>query len=126
MTALTIDQEYRWKGFGDGMGQWLSKCRLRILKPHPEQSIVIVSDLGRDTGTSITNCAEILATRIVQEYELDPACLMWVEHYPGDGSFPDEEFALVSFDWNDRRAINPDWRHISRGKLEGMLPDVRV
>ena len=76
MTALVIDQEYHWEGFGDGIGQWLSKCRLRIFRPHPEQAIVLVSDLGRDTGTSITNCAEILATRIVQEHELDSACLM--------------------------------------------------
>ena len=37
--------------------------------------MVSLSDLGEDSGTSITNCAAQLATLIVRDFELDPATI---------------------------------------------------
>jgi len=47
----------------------------RIFQPHPEQTIVIVSNAGGDSGTTITNCAEYLASQIVKEFAIDPAAI---------------------------------------------------
>lgn len=69
-----VDKTYRWTGFGNGLGNWASHCRIRIFRPHPEQIVVIASDLGEDSGTSITNCAEGLATLVVRDFGLDLPC----------------------------------------------------
>ncbi len=67
-----VEQTYTWKGFGDGFGEWESCCRLQIFEIHPELTVVIASDLGKDSGTSITNCAEQLAANVVKDFHLDP------------------------------------------------------
>ncbi len=59
---LTTDKNYRWQGYGDGFGNRHSHCRIRIFHAHPESVVVVVSDQGNDTGTSITNCVGQLAT----------------------------------------------------------------
>ncbi len=114
------DKEYHWKGFGNGNGDWDSFCRLLIFDSD-ESTFVVVSDLGMDTGTSITNSAEHIATLVVRDYKLDPSKLTWIECYPGS----DIELSLVSFTWQvqllglGRRyvgcqhiASSPVWRHL--------------
>jgi hypothetical protein len=56
---MWVKEEYSWAGFGNGLGSWESKCGLIIKQPHPEQTIVVVSDLGEDSGTSITKVISI-------------------------------------------------------------------
>lgn len=114
---LTIDQTYRWQGFGDGFGKWESRCRLRIFRSHPEAIVVVASDQGGDTGTTITNCAEHLATAVVKEYAVDPAVLTWIEHLPES----EAQFSLVEFDWSDRqKASRPRWRYLTREEAEAI------
>jgi len=60
---LILDQIYQWTGFGDGQGLWTSQCRLRLYRPPRTEMIVIVSDLGSESGTSVTNCAAQLASK---------------------------------------------------------------
>jgi hypothetical protein len=60
-----IDPLFRWRGFGDGFGTWESKCRLRIYEA-PARAVVIATELPENTGTSITNAAEHLATLVVK------------------------------------------------------------
>lgn len=106
---LTTDRTDYWRGFGDGFGNWESHCRLRIFRPHPEAIVVVVSDQGGDTGTSITNCASQLATRVVKEFELDLARLTWIEHIPTS----EAEFSLVQFDWQGNTARHPRWSYLT-------------
>ncbi len=80
--ANTVDQTYVWRGCGDRFGEWEFCCRLRIFDVHPELLIVIVSNLRCDNGTTITNCAEQLATNVVKDFNLDPRSLTWIEHLP--------------------------------------------
>lgn len=70
-----IDCTFTWKGNGQ-LGNWESYCQLRIFRPHPEQKVVIVLDLGKDTGTSITNSLPKLAELVVEQYEIAPATLI--------------------------------------------------
>lgn len=116
-----VDENYTWKGFGNGVGKWDSCCRIRIFHPHPEQQVAIASDLGQDTATSITNCADSLATLIVRDFTLDPILLLWIEHYPYlRQEDPLAEFSRVQFDWNGRVASYSRWAHISLQEAEAL------
>jgi hypothetical protein len=116
MTVL-IDQTYHWQGFGNGVGTWLSQCRIRVFQPHPEHTVVIASDLGGDNGTSITNCADHLASLVVQEFQLDPAALTWIEHLPDSSA----AFSLVEFDWLGTIASFPRWSHLHPEQVEALV-----
>lgn len=116
---VLVDQTFTWKGFGNGFGKWDSCCRIRIFQPHPEQQVVVVSDLGSNTGTSVTNCADGLATLVVGDFDLDPVLVLWIEHYP-DLRWVDSsaEFSRVVFDWNGCQATYPRWSSLTRQEAE--------
>jgi hypothetical protein len=101
--ANTVVQTYVWKGCGDRFGEWEFCCRLRIFDVHPELLIVIVSNLRCDNGTTITNCAEQLATNVVKDFNLDPRSLTWIEHLPDS----ETEYSQVEFDWDRLQASYP-------------------
>ena len=110
-----IDTLFRWRGFGNGFGAWESLCRLRIYET-PEQAVVIATELPENTGTSITNAAEYLATMVVEQYELRPHTLVWIEHYPACRDLP-ETFALVHLTWDGQRFHTPRWRRLAPADL---------
>lgn len=122
MSKPTVDQIYYWKGFGDGLGQWESYCRLRIWQPHPEQTIVMLSDEGLDSGTSITNCVEYIAPKIAAEFELDPQTTDWIEHYPG---YRQErsgvEFSRVHLQWREQTVVQVHWSPLSQQETECLV-----
>ena len=99
-----IDQIYHYKGYYDCPSQ----CRLQV-----NGNVVIVTDLDGDTGTSITNMAEHLATQVINEFGIKPENLVWIEHYPERGHpldrFP-ENFDLVTFTWDGQRFRKPVWK----------------
>jgi len=118
---LAVDQVYTWTGFANGFGKWDSRCRIRIFRPHPEQIVVIASDLGEDSGTSITNCAEGLATLVVKDFALDPALVLWIEHYPYNRQEdPQTEFSRVQFAWNGGKATKARWSPMSQQEAEAL------
>ena len=108
MTNLITDQTFHWKGFGNGFGSWESRCRLRIVEPPSGSTVVVVSDQGMDTGTFITNCAASLATLVVQQFQLDPEDLIWIEHYPDS----DVECSRVEFVWQGNIAKKTHWSYL--------------
>lgn len=116
-----VDETYTWRGFGNGFGKWDSRCRIRVFRPHPEQIVVIASDLGEDSGTSITNCAEGLANLVVRDFALDPDLLLWIEHYPYyRQEDPKAEFSRVQFAWSGCQATKARWSPISRQEAEAL------
>jgi hypothetical protein len=120
-----IDTIFCWKGWGNGFGNWLSKCRLRIIE-HGDKTIVIATELPDNHGTSITNCAEYLATLVVRQYELFPDRLIWIEHYL-ERSFGKydrlaESYDLVELDWDGERfATPPRWKRITPETVEQLI-----
>jgi len=81
-------------------------------------SIVICSDLVEpDTGTSITNSAEGLATLIWRQYQKlsDGNYLgnnfLFIEHYPRTRhrNHQSEDFSLIQFNWDGQRFSQPRW-----------------
>ena len=70
---------YKYYGFHG----CLSHCDLEIIRSSSTTTLIICTELLDNPGTSVTNLAAELATRVCEEDEtIDPARLLWVEHYP--------------------------------------------
>ena len=102
-----------------------SHCTLEIIG-----NLVIATEHKDNNGTSITNMAEHLATRVCYAYQIDPQKLIWIEHYPERGNewmhqpIP-ESWDRVSFDRAEApdgvmRFLHPDWKHLDRDTFEGL------
>lgn len=103
-------------------------CRLRIYGGDPDRpSVVIATEAEDNPGTSITNAAESLATRVCQDFRLDPDTVLWVEHYRDRAFFGgrpqfQERFDLVSFDRSpDGSFRHPGWRPLARASVERLI-----
>lgn len=89
---------------------------------------VILTELPRNPGTSVTNAAAGLATSIRQRRlaEVPPEAIRWIEHTPARGVRA-ATFDEVSFDWDARaRAyVHPRWRRLTPDEIRqlGFEPD---
>jgi hypothetical protein len=139
---VLIQELFTWKGQGKGPGTWNSKCYLQVFY-NDGRVIAIASDLGPETGTSITNSAAALATMAFNYVELirgrnlfsffgnnptedrilSPSDFVWIERYPG-GVYKDrpmDTFDLVSFEWNGKSFINPAWKPLQIETVERLI-----
>jgi hypothetical protein len=110
----TVDQLYQCNVLGQNAGIWTLRCHLRIVQQHSGQQIVILSDMGCETGWFIPYKLEQLATQIVQEFQLNPDRLVWIEHdlfYASRLSCT--KFSQILFHWQNGRATNPQWYPLS-------------
>ena len=105
---------YQYPGFHECP----SHCDLEILR-RSVTPLVICTELADNPGTSVTNMAEHLATRV---YEDDPSMapehLIWVEHYlersAGRGRVFPETWDLVTFRRRSGRVFGgPTWRRLT-------------
>lgn len=127
-----------WKGFGNGFGNWESKCRARIYSKSQGSDVyqvVLFSDLGEDSGSSITNSVESVCTLVANFFALSAPT--FIEHYPRhnikyDESFDKEDFSLVIcskannvFSGNNYFKYglfkSPSWRYISKSDVESVI-----
>ncbi len=72
---------------------------------------------------SVTNAAEVIATEVVRRFSIDPARMLFVEHYP-ESQRPKpygESFDLVTFTWDGTSAGNPDWKPITVTEFRQIL-----
>jgi hypothetical protein len=121
-------------------------CRLRIYR-EGECSLVIWSELADNRGMSVTNYAGELATKIVEQYGLEPKQTMFVEHYPAAAYREvrrEESYDLVVFDWQDvdtvfnpmlwtriagervkQVASHPQWRRLAVEEVERLTGEER-
>ena len=72
-------------------------CRLEIIPLGDGRTVVIATELEDNTGTSVTNVAEHLASLVCDRFGIMPEKLVWIEHY-GYGSERERSFDLVTFD----------------------------
>ena len=111
----------------DYSGYWGcdSHCTLDI-----NVGLIICTENPDNEGTSITNMAEHLATRICYEYKIDPREMVWVEHYPERGDPRDPlppSWDLVAFEFAfDHNGVcwclRPKWRPITHEQVQRILP----
>ena len=105
---------YTYKGFHGCE----SKCELEIIS-----NLVIARQTPENTGTSITNTAEHLASMVCNDFHIDPKQLIWIEHYPerGDQHPYPESFNLVSFNIDEDGIFSePRWVRISKAVVEAL------
>jgi hypothetical protein len=111
---LAHDTLFSWKGNGGGIGNWQSKCHLAIYVKTGLPDLIIVSDLGADSGTSITNSSENLATLIINKFDLNHDNFTWIERY-------DSEASVVTFDKLGMSFIKTKWRHIPLPQVNDLI-----
>ena len=83
-----------------------------------EDVLVIVSEASDNPGTSVTNCAEVIATAIAARLRDVPVWhLRFVERYPAS-SHCEATICEVTFEWSGRTAARPAWRHLGADGLD--------
>jgi hypothetical protein len=103
------------------------ECLIRVYELG-SRVVVIATDL--DEGPSVTNAAEEIATQIVEQFNIDPERLIWVEHYPRKdtrakpGTALGEEYDFVVFEWDGDHFRNPDWTYSNRLEIEELVGEV--
>jgi len=109
-----VDQIYHCQLPGQVFGIWYLQCHLRIFQPHSEVQTVMVTDMGFEMGWFIPYLVEKLVDQIVAEFRLDPARLIWIEHYTPTFRKPScADFSQVTFVWHNGQATNPQWQEIT-------------
>ena len=138
------DDTYEWDGWGGEFKLGSGKCRLKIFDlrkdtgqsslMHMKPIIVVVSDIRQPrliSQMTVKSCAGHVATCVIEDFNIKPNRMMWVEHYPsrtyGAGRRTPERFDLVEFTWEDGRALFPKWRepNIQSGELFKSLVKIK-
>ena len=108
----------------EGIGR--CKCQCGIDKYEKDGKITIVlTELPKNTGTSVTNWYERLATDLYtrwlkRDYKVND--ITWIEHYPPEERTKESEgheetWDLVLLSWNGYKFKNPSWNHIETDDL---------
>ena len=92
-----------------------SECLITIYR---QSGIVIATDI--DKGMSVTNACEQIANGVVQQFDVNPQRMIFIEQYrPGQ---PDQTTDLVQFDFVDGKALRPPrWTHIPAEDFNRMI-----
>ena len=97
-----------------GRDSW---CDVRIERAG-EDVLVVVAETSDNPGTSVTNCAEVIATAIAARLRDVPVWrLRFVEQYPAS-SHCEATICEVTFEWSGRAAARPEWRHLGADGLD--------
>lgn len=117
----TLDTLHHYKGYGAGD----AVCRLRVYEEPGKPTIVIVTELPENAGTSVTNRAERLATQVWQMLERPAEGMVWVEHYPESGRgrkvWEQEHFSLVTFSETMQGFRKPEWKALPKEEVEALV-----
>ena len=99
-------------------------CRLRIYD-NDAGAVVILSELADNTGISVTNAAEELATEIARLHRLTPDTTTWIEHYDRNSyrhaDDMQETFDDITFTWRNGAAHAPQWTRLTATELLAIL-----
>ena len=100
--------------FKDKMGR-TGECGLLINK-HEVHYIIVCTELNNNSGPSVTNAAEEIATQVCKKRDLFPNRIVWVERYeanPGEAS-------IVTFKWDQKsnEFCSPVWRNLTLEEAE--------
>lgn len=107
-----------------------SFCRVRVYEGEgtpPVPPVVLATECDNNTGTSVTNRIEVIATQMYRLLERPPAGITVIEHYE-DRAFIvalppiKETFDLVTFTWTCYQgAIDPRWLPLTKAQVEEIL-----
>jgi len=115
-----VDEVYDFPGLWDTP----SRCGLKIVEKGGSWVVIATELYDVNPGTSVTQFAARLATRICAERGIPHDRLIFVEHCPDRGSrleFYDETFDRVTFDSDGTDLVSPQWSRLSREELEDLI-----
>ena len=132
---LTYDNVYSWAGWGGKLRLGNGKCRLRIFDLRKDETakgisflkpiIVVITDVP-DSKMSIRSCTIHIATCVINDFNIDPSRMLWIEYYPqttygqeGERVIS-ERLEAVEFEWRSDKAIRPKWRPLQPQLLEAV------
>jgi len=84
-----------------------SKCQVHIFSVD-DLAVVIFQDVGHDSGTSVTNASEQLATEIGRLKNLSYDKTAWMECYPREKHLDLDRIAYL-YDPEKNAYLNPQW-----------------
>jgi len=130
------NQIFHWDGFGGILKLASGNCMLRIVqlkktnvafvKPY----IVITEDTPPDEPSkknqklSMRSCCAHIATCVTQQFLIDPNRMFFLEYYPesiygvNNEKFIPEQYDVVSFVWEDKKAFQPSFRVLKSPVLD--------
>jgi hypothetical protein len=109
---MTDSGVFTYRGYGNRK----ATCGLEVYG-----NIVIATELAENTGTSITNAAESLATDLCCAFGIKPSDLILIEHYEGDRILA-EHWDLVKFGVrSDDVFMHPNWFRLHPTELQRLL-----
>lgn len=119
---------YHYKGFFGCDSQ----CDIELHR-HKDFDVIVATEISSNEGTSITNMAEQLATLVCKAFDIVPARLVWIEHYPerpiGTRESFKESFDLVNFTRNGDQFLSPRWSPLDKAEAiaitKGKPPEPR-
>jgi hypothetical protein len=120
----TIDQIYHCQIPSQLSGFWQLQCHLRIFQPYKykEVQIVTLDSMGFEINWFIPYILEQLVERIVSEFHLDPAKLIWVESYAPHCDQPTyADCSQINFDWKNEKATNPQWTPLTLEVAQALM-----
>ena len=97
-----------------------TSCRVEFWG-HPEQALVIASEIPENTGKSISSVVTELAAVVVRAFKLDWLGLTWISHYPTRSVVHPETFYLVEMKWTGKGFSEPLAREISPFEVEKLI-----
>ena len=124
---LIYDDLFRWEGWGGRLQLASGKCRLRLFDLKKggrknlaflKQTIAVVTDVS-GSKMSVRSCTSHVASKVSQQFDIDPARMLWVEYYPETTYGESGQFTIaeridrVEFTWHDRKAIHPVWHPLT-------------
>lgn len=92
-----------------GLGNFDAFCDIEIFL-QDGYTIIVASEEDKNTGTSITNAAEILIQAVSDHYNISLQEMIWIEHYL-DGNIETFETVHIKQDCNGKLEY-PGWYSI--------------
>jgi hypothetical protein len=129
---LVYDDIFSWEGWGGRLRLASGKCRLRIFDLAKKKEngpaylrpiIIVVSDIP-ESPMSVRSCSSHIATRVIQQFHIEPERMLFIEYYPQTtyGEHNEhviaEKYDAVDFTWRESRAIEPKWRTLKPPLLD--------
>lgn len=101
----------RYKGFGVHE----SYCYVDIFKYHNKYLVIMTEPDSDDSGTSVTNACETIATKVLNEYliDVDVKNIKWIEHYYGGRRYLPESYDFVTFEYDGKEFHSPVWKRLN-------------
>jgi len=105
---------HHYKGYWESK----SKCYVDIFQleeptEHGHDTIVLLSALQDNEGTSITNASEIIATDLVLQYGLNIPSTLFIETYP---YYDNNDLVAIfyKYDPTQRKFHSPQWKSLKK------------